>query len=167
MRLAAAAPTCSRSAQARSAISSMSARLAVSGSTRRSESVRMPRFAAMRVPDGGCAGDCWKCRASERRAKTPRVQSMPQLTAGEKAPRFSLPDQDGKTVSSDSLRGKPAVVYFYPKDDTPGCTTEACQFNDNLQQFQQAGVPVVGVSPDAPESHVQFKNKYGLKFTLL
>ena len=58
-------------------------------------------------------------------------------------------------------------MYFYPEDDTPGCTTEACQFNDNLQQFQQAGVPVVGVSPDAPESHAEFRNKYGLRFTLL
>lgn len=92
---------------------------------------------------------------------------MPQLHVGDKAPRFALPDQDGKTVSSDSLGGKPAVVYFYPQDDTPGCTTEACQFNDNLQQFQQAGVPVVGVSPDAPEKHVRFRNKYGLRFTLL
>ena len=92
---------------------------------------------------------------------------MPRLSQGERAPVFALPDQDGTTVSSDSLKGKPAVVYFYPKDDTPGCTTEACQFNDDLQQFQQAGVPVVGVSPDAPESHVRFKNKYGLKFTLL
>ena len=92
---------------------------------------------------------------------------MPRLNEGDKAPRFSLADQDGQTVSSDSLAGKPAVVYFYPKDDTPGCTTEACQFNDNLQQFQQADVPVVGVSPDAPESHVRFRNKYGLRFTLL
>jgi peroxiredoxin Q/BCP len=92
---------------------------------------------------------------------------MPRLGPGDSAPRFSLPDQDGAVVSSDSLVGKSAVVYFYPADDTPGCTTEACQFNDNLQQFQAAGVPVVGVSPDAPESHVQFRNKYGLKFTLL
>jgi peroxiredoxin Q/BCP len=92
---------------------------------------------------------------------------MPQLAPGDSAPRFSLPDQDGRTVSSDTLKGKSAVVYFYPADDTPGCTTEACQFNDNLQQFQQAGVPVVGVSPDAPESHVKFRNKYGLRFTLL
>ena len=92
---------------------------------------------------------------------------MPRLNEGDKAPRFSLADQDGQTVSSDTLAGKPAVVYFYPKDDTPGCTTEACQFNDNLQQFQQADVPVVGVSPDAPESHVRFRNKYGLRFTLL
>jgi peroxiredoxin Q/BCP len=92
---------------------------------------------------------------------------MAQLHAGDRAPQFALPDQDGKTVSSDSLTGTSAVVYFYPADDTPGCTTEACQFNDNLQQFQRAGVPVVGVSPDAPESHVKFRNKYGLRFTLL
>jgi thioredoxin-dependent peroxiredoxin len=92
---------------------------------------------------------------------------MPQLNEGDRAPRFSLVDQDGETVSSETFKGKPAVVYFYPKDDTPGCTTEARQFNDNLRQFQQAGVPVVGVSPDAPTSHVQFRNKYGLRFTLL
>lgn len=92
---------------------------------------------------------------------------MPQLASGDTAPPFTLPDQDGKTVSSESLKGGPAVVYFYPADDTPGCTTEACQFNDNLQQFQRAGVPVVGVSPDAPDSHVKFRNKYGLRFTLL
>jgi peroxiredoxin Q/BCP len=92
---------------------------------------------------------------------------MPRLGPGDPAPAFTLPDQDGTSVSSESLKGTPAVVYFYPADDTPGCTTEARQFNDNLQQFQQAGVPVVGVSPDAPESHVMFRNKYGLRFTLL
>lgn len=92
---------------------------------------------------------------------------MTELRAGDLAPPFSLVDQDGQTVSSDSLRGKSAVVYFYPKDDTPGCTTEACQFNENLQQFEQAGVPVVGVSPDAADSHVRFRNKYGLRFPLL
>ena len=90
-----------------------------------------------------------------------------QLEPGAQAPRFSLPDQDGTIVSSDSLRGRSAVVYFYPHDDTPGCTTEACQFNDNLQEFQRSGVPVVGISPDAPASHAEFRNKYGLRFTLL
>ena len=92
---------------------------------------------------------------------------MPRLGAGDPAPRFVLSDQDGERVSSDSLAGKPAVVYFYPKDDTPGCTTEACQFNDQLEQFQQAGVRIIGVSPDAPGSHVEFRNKFGLRFTLL
>jgi len=90
-----------------------------------------------------------------------------QLRRGDPAPGFALVDQDGQAVSSESLKGKPAVVYFYPKDDTPGCTTEACQFNENLQEFEQAGVPVVGISPDAPASHVRFRNKYGLRFSLL
>jgi len=92
---------------------------------------------------------------------------MPQLGPGDVAPRFSLPDQDGKPVSSEALKGKPAVVYFYPADDTPGCTTEACQFNDNLQQFQQIGVPVIGISPDDTGSHFKFRKKYGLTFELL
>ena len=92
---------------------------------------------------------------------------MPQLKPGDAAPAFALPDQDGRTVASDTLRGTPVVLYFYPEDDTSGCTTEACQFNDNLSQFQRAGVPVVGISPDAPDSHVRFRNKYGLRFPLL
>jgi len=92
---------------------------------------------------------------------------VPELVPGDPAPRFTLADQDGASVSSDGLAGKPAVIYFYPKDDTPGCTTEACQFNDHLDQFQQAGVRVIGVSPDAPGSHVEFRNKFGLRFTLL
>ena len=92
---------------------------------------------------------------------------MTELKEGDQAPAFSLPDQDGTTVSSESLRGAPLVVYFYPKDDTPGCTTEACQFNDNMHEFQRAGVPVVGISPDAPDSHVRFREKFGLTFTLL
>jgi len=90
-----------------------------------------------------------------------------ELKPGDVAPAFTLPDTDGKMVSSTDFPGKPFVVYFYPKDDTPGCTTEACQFNENLQEFEQAGVPVVGISPDAPAAHVRFRNKYGLRFTLL
>ena len=92
---------------------------------------------------------------------------MAQLVPGDPAPRFSLPDHDGNLVSSDSLKGHRTVVYFYPADDTPGCTTEASQFNDNLQRFQASGVPVIGVSPDAPDAHLKFRNKYGLGFTLL
>ena len=92
---------------------------------------------------------------------------MPKLAPGDKAPRFTLPDQDGAPFSSDALTATQAVVYFYPADDTPGCTKEACQFNDNLRQFQRAGVPVIGISPDAPESHVRFRDKYGLEFPLL
>lgn len=92
---------------------------------------------------------------------------MPKLQPGDPAPQFALPDQDGKTVSLNDFKGQQLIVYFYPKDDTPGCTKEACQFNDNLAAFQQAQVPVIGISADSAASHVKFRNKYGLKFPLL
>jgi len=89
------------------------------------------------------------------------------LAEGSKAPAFSLPDETGTVVSSASLAGKPYVIYFYPKDDTPGCTKEACDFRDNLKAFNGAKVRVLGVSPDDPKRHAKFKEKYGLNFTLL
>lgn len=89
------------------------------------------------------------------------------LNAGDQAPRFSLPDQNGNTVSSESLKGKTYFLYFYPKDDTPGCTTEACQLQENLGQFRGLGVPVIGVSQDDASSHQAFQKKYGLNFDLL
>ena len=92
---------------------------------------------------------------------------MGKLAAGDKAPSFTLPDQDGKDVSLADFAGNPVVVYFYPKDDTPGCTKEACQFNDNLRAFSKAKVPVVGISADSAEKHQAFRSKYGLKFSLL
>ncbi len=92
---------------------------------------------------------------------------MTTLAAGASAPAFSLPDQDGKTVSSSDLRGSRYVLYFYPADDTPGCTTEACAFNENLAAFEGAKVPVIGVSPDGAESHQRFRSKFGLRFALL
>ncbi len=92
---------------------------------------------------------------------------MPRLDPGDKAPRFTLPDQDERPVSLADFEGKPLVVYFYPADDTPGCTKEACQFNDNLQAFNRAGVAVVGISPDGAAKHTKFREKYGLKFPLL
>jgi len=90
-----------------------------------------------------------------------------KLAAGDPAPAFTLPDQDGEPVSLGDFAGAPVVVYFYPADDTPGCTKEACQFNDNLQAFSGAGVPVVGISPDGAAKHRRFREKYGLKFPLL
>ena len=87
---------------------------------------------------------------------------MPKLIAGDKAPAFSLLDQDGATVSLSDFTGRKVVVYFYPADDTPGCTKEACQFNDLLDDFAALGVDVVGVSPDGDESHRRFRTKYGL-----
>jgi thioredoxin-dependent peroxiredoxin len=92
---------------------------------------------------------------------------MPKLTEGAQAPTFTLPDQDGNPVSLDDFKGGRVLVYFYPADDTPGCTKEACQFNDNLAGFQAAGVPVVGISPDDAGSHQRFRSKYGLRFPLL
>jgi len=106
-------------------------------------------------------------------AKAPsKVESEPAASSagvvvGSKAPAFSLPDETGAVVSSASLSGKPYVIYFYPKDDTPGCTKEACDFRDNLKAFNSAKVRVLGVSPDDPKRHAKFKEKYGLNFTLL
>jgi peroxiredoxin Q/BCP len=89
------------------------------------------------------------------------------IAEGSKAPTFSLTDDAGATVSSASLAGKPYVLYFYPKDDTPGCTKEACDFRDNLRKFNDQKLRVLGVSPDDPTRHAKFKQKYGLTFTLL
>jgi len=96
-----------------------------------------------------------------------QVTSSAALVEGSKAPAFSLPDDTGSLFSSASLAGKPYVIYFYPKDDTPGCTKEACDFRDNLKTFNSAKVRVLGVSPDDPKRHAKFKEKYGLNFTLL
>ena len=90
-----------------------------------------------------------------------------QLGPGDSAPEFTLTDDDGAAVSSEALRGQTYFLYFYPKDDTPGCTTEACQLNDQLEQFRMLGVPVLGVSRDDAASHRAFKEKYGLRFRLL
>jgi peroxiredoxin Q/BCP len=90
-----------------------------------------------------------------------------KLDQGDQAPDFSLPDQDGNMVSLGDFAGGKVLIYFYPADDTPGCTKEACQFNDNLARFQAANVPVIGISPDSAESHQRFRNKFGLQFPLL
>jgi thioredoxin-dependent peroxiredoxin len=92
---------------------------------------------------------------------------MARLDIGAKAPAFSLANQSGKTVSLKDLSGERFVIYFYPADDTPGCTKEACQFNDGLGAFRTLGVNVLGVSPDSAEKHVAFRQKYGLSFDLL
>jgi len=89
------------------------------------------------------------------------------VVEGKPAPDFTLESDAGETVRLSELQGKPVVLYFYPKDDTPGCTTEACQFNENLSRFQQAKTPVIGISADSAASHAKFRNKYGLQFPLL
>lgn len=92
---------------------------------------------------------------------------MTTLRAGDKAPNFSAPDQTGETRSLADYKGKKLVLYFYPKDDTPGCTAEACNLRDNYARFQAAGYEILGVSPDAPKKHVKFIEKYSLPFPLL
>ncbi|HUY66398.1 MAG TPA: thioredoxin-dependent thiol peroxidase [Acidimicrobiales bacterium] len=92
---------------------------------------------------------------------------MGKLAAGDKAPAFTLADQDGARVSLKDFKGGQVVIYFYPRDDTPGCTKEACQFNDNLRAFARAQVPVLGISGDSADRHKAFRAKYGLKFPLL
>ena len=86
---------------------------------------------------------------------------------GARAPDFELPNEEGETVSLASLRGKPVVLYFYPKDDTPGCTSQACGIRDVYGEFQRRGAVVLGVSRDDAESHRRFREKYGLPFSLL
>jgi peroxiredoxin Q/BCP len=90
-----------------------------------------------------------------------------ELNVGDKAPAFSLPDERGETVSLNSLKGAQIVLYFYPKDDTPGCTKEACGFRDSITSMEKADAVVLGVSMDDADSHARFITKYGLPFSLL
>jgi thioredoxin-dependent peroxiredoxin len=90
-----------------------------------------------------------------------------QPQAGEMAPAISLPDQTGKTVNLSDYKGKWVVLYFYPKDQTPGCTTQACEFRDNIFAFRNAGAQILGVSVDDVASHKEFAEKHGLPFPLL
>lgn len=89
------------------------------------------------------------------------------IEEGKAAPSFTLTDQTGARVSLRDLRGKDVIVYFYPRDDTPGCTKEACGFRDSWDEIEALGAVVLGVSPDGTESHQRFHKKYGLPFTLL
>jgi thioredoxin-dependent peroxiredoxin len=86
---------------------------------------------------------------------------------GKPAPDFELVSDEGNTVRLSDLRGKPVVIYFYPKDDTPGCTTESCEFRDAYDVFRDRGAEILGISPDGEKSHQWFKSKYGLPFPLL
>lgn len=92
---------------------------------------------------------------------------MTTLVAGDKAPDFSAKDQSGNTVSLSDFKGKKVVLYFYPKDDTPGCTKEACNFRDNFALLKKKGYVVLGVSVDSERSHKKFIEKYELPFTLI
>ena len=89
------------------------------------------------------------------------------VSEGEQAPDFTATADAGERVSLSDFRGKPVVLYFYPRDDTPGCTTQACGIRDAYAEFERAGAVVLGVSPDSEKKHVKFKEKYNLPFTLL
>lgn len=95
----------------------------------------------------------------------PEAHSM--IQEGDRAPDFTLPSDDGSAVSLAGLRGKRVILYFYPKDDTSGCTVEACEFRDTLPRIDEAGAVVLGVSPDPISSHRRFRDKYDLTFPLL
>lgn len=92
---------------------------------------------------------------------------MNQLTEGMAAPNFSGTNQNGETITLVGFKGKMLILYFYPKDDTPGCTAEACNLNDNYEFWISKGYEVVGISPDSEASHLKFIKKYGLKFNLI
>ena len=92
---------------------------------------------------------------------------MPILKPGDQAPSFTLDTDAGTSTSLADFRGKNIVLYFYPKDDTPGCTNEACDFRDNLEQLESLGAVVLGVSADSVKRHANFRDKYDLNFTLL
>jgi thioredoxin-dependent peroxiredoxin len=92
---------------------------------------------------------------------------MPRLAAGDQAPEFSLATDDGRTVSNRDLAGRRYVLYFYPKDDTPGCTKQACSLRDWFTAVTATGVEVFGVSPDSVKSHAKFRDKYDLPYRLL
>jgi len=89
------------------------------------------------------------------------------LAIGDTAPDFTLPTDTGEELSLSSLRGRPVVIYFYPKDDTPGCTTESCEFRDLMPRFDASNATILGVSPDSVKSHQKFKTKFELPFTLI
>ena len=89
------------------------------------------------------------------------------LSVGDKAPNFTLPDQQGQEHTLSAYTGSPVVLYFYPKDHTSGCTTQACGFRDDYSAYEQAGVTILGVSPDSPKTHTNFITKHDLPFTLL
>lgn len=95
------------------------------------------------------------------------AETRSKVQVGDQAPAFSLPTQKGTTVSLQDFRDKIVVLYFYPKDDTSGCTAEACSFRDNYEVFKQAGAEVIGVSSDSESSHQKFSSKYKLPFVLL
>jgi thioredoxin-dependent peroxiredoxin len=129
----------------------------------RRATTRKPKKTTRRTPARRAAAP----RRAPAKGKSTAEKSGGSVREGSRAPAFSLSDQAGRIVSSSALAGKPYVLYFYPKDDTSGCTREACGFRDSLRGFGSKGVKIIGVSPDSEASHARFAGKYGLPFTLL
>src|SRR4051794_22604797 len=130
------------------------------------EPLRPQHFA----PEGACQGWCGDpiaCRSEIAVAILRAMAEQALIEQGESAPDFELPDQDGNPVRLSELRGRPVVLYFYPKADTPGCTTQACGVRDHLPDYENAGAVVLGVSPDPVKAVKKFHDKQGLNFTLL
>jgi peroxiredoxin Q/BCP len=124
-----------------------------------------PKSSAKKAPASVAKSAPKKSAAASAPAKSAAASAL--IAVGAPAPDFRAVDASGKTVTLASLKGKPFVLYFYPQDDTPGCTVEACDFRDNRPKFAKLGCPVLGVSPDSADSHRKFDAKYGLGFTLL
>jgi peroxiredoxin Q/BCP len=97
----------------------------------------------------------------------PGNEALMNINVNDKAPEFTLQDENGKEISLKSLRGKVVVLYFYPRADTPGCTIEACEFRDTYKQMQKTGAVLLGISPDTPQAQKKFQEKFKLPFTLL
>ena len=120
---------------------------------------------------GGTKKTVTKKTATPTKAKATKVAkpgpSTRQLKIGQKAPAFALPNQDGKIMRLSDFKGKKVVLYFYPKDDTPGCTKESCAFRDGLDEIQDSGAVVLGISGDSVDSHKKFAKKFNLNFPLL
>ena len=135
-----------------------SARTTKPATTRRSPPTR---------PAAATKGKTGAAAAPKRAAPAQAAPDQGWLAVGAPAPDFTLPTHDGGTLSLASLRGKPVVLYFYPKDDTPGCTVEACGFRDALPRIGRHRAVVLGISADGPASHARFRAKYKLPFTLL
>ena len=120
---------------------------------------------------GGKKKTVTKKAATPTKAKTTKTATpapaTKQLKIGQKAPAFALPNQDGKIMRLADFKGKKVVLYFYPKDDTPGCTKESCAFRDGLDEIQDSGAVVLGISADSVDSHKKFAKKFNLNFPLL
>jgi thioredoxin-dependent peroxiredoxin len=133
--------------------------------------VKKAQGAAKAAPAKASAAPATKKLPAAKPARPKKAEAgsadVKRIAAGATAPSFALKDQTGTVVSSTELKGKPYVLYFYPKDDTTGCTREACGFRDSRAAFGKHGTRVIGVSPDSEASHAKFAGKYGLPFTLL